>query len=102
MVKKINLYKNFKIKNNHKGSIILIGSFDGLHLGHRKLFEGAKKLKSKTKLKIGVFTFDPIPKMFFSKGLTNYRISNLNEKIKIFKNFNVDFVINQNLIKNFQ
>ena len=101
MVKKINLYKNFNIKNNDKGSIILIGSFDGLHLGHRKLFERAKKLKSKSKLKIGVFTFDPIPKMFFSKGLTNYRISNLNEKIKIFKNFNVDFVINQKFNKKF-
>ena len=101
MVKKINLYKNFNIKNNDKGSIILIGSFDGLHLGHRKLFERAKKLKSKTKQKIGVFTFDPIPKMFFSKGLINYRISNLNEKIRIFKRFNVDFVINQNFNKKF-
>ena len=101
MVKKINLYKNYNIKNNDKGSIILIGSFDGLHLGHRKLFQKAKKLKSKTKLKIGVFTFDPIPKMFFSKDLINYRISNLNEKIKIFKNYNVDFIINQNFNKKF-
>ena len=101
MVKKIDLYKNFNIKNKHKGSIILIGSFDGLHLGHRKLFERAKKLKSKSKLKIGVFTFDPIPKMFFSKGLVNYRISNLNEKIRILKNFNVDFVINQKFNKKF-
>ena len=101
MVKKINLYKNYNIKNNDKRSIILIGSFDGLHLGHRKLFERAKKLKTKTKLKVGVFTFDPIPKMFFSKGLINYRISNLNEKVKIFKNFNVDFVINQNFNKKF-
>ena len=42
MVKKINLYKNFNIKNKDKGSIILIGSFDGLHLGHRKLFERQK------------------------------------------------------------
>ena len=101
MVKKINLYKNYNIKNNDKGSIILIGSFDGLHLGHRKLFQKAKKLKSKTKLKIGVFTFDPIPKMFFSKDLINYRISNFNEKIKIFKNYNVDFIINQNFNKKF-
>ena len=101
MVKKINLYKNFNIKDHDKGSIILIGSFDGLHLGHRKLFERAKKLKSKKKIKIGVFTFDPIPKMFFSKGLINYRISNLKEKIRIFKKFNVDFVINQNFNKKF-
>ena len=101
MVKKVNLYKNYNIKKSDKGSIILIGSFDGLHLGHRKLFESAKKLKSKTKLKIGVYTFDPIPKMFFSKNLKNYRISNLNEKIKIFKKFNVDFIINQKFDKKF-
>ena len=101
MVKKINLYKNYNIKNNDKGSIILIGSFDGLHLGHRKLFKRAKKLKYKSKLKIGVYTFDPIPKMFFSKNLINYRISNLNEKIRMFKRFNVDFVINQNFNKKF-
>ena len=101
MVKKINLYKNYNIKKKDKGGIILIGSFDGLHLGHRKLFERAKKLKSKKNLKIGVFTFDPIPKMFFSKSLLNYRISNLNEKIRILKNFNVDFVINQNFNKKF-
>ena len=101
MVKKINLYKNFNIKKKDKGAIILIGSFDGLHIGHRKLFEMAKKLKAKTKLKIGVFTFDPIPKMFFSKNLKNYRISNFNEKVKILKKYNVDFVINQKFNKKF-
>ena len=97
----MNLYENYNIKHSDKGSIILIGSFDGLHLGHRKLFERAKKLKAKTKLKIGVYTFDPIPKMFFSKNLKNYRISNLNEKIKIFEKFDVDFVINQKFNKKF-
>ena len=101
MVKKINLYNSYNIKKKDKGSIILIGSFDGLHLGHRKLFRSAKNLKNKTKLKIGVFTFDPIPKMFFSKNLKNYRISNFKEKIKIFKSFNVDFVINQKFNKQF-
>lgn len=65
MVKKITYYKNCKIFKKHKGSIILIGSFDGLHLGHQKLFKEAIKLKKKTRLKIGVLTFDPIPKMFF-------------------------------------
>ena len=47
MVKNINFYNNFNIKSHHKGSIILIGNFDGLHLGHRKLFNLAKKYKKK-------------------------------------------------------
>tara|TARA_B100000989_G_scaffold235331_1_gene182177 strand:+ start:1672 stop:2607 length:936 start_codon:yes stop_codon:yes gene_type:complete len=101
MVKKITYYKNCKIFKKHKGSIILIGSFDGLHLGHQKLFKEAIKLKKKTRLKIGVLTFDPIPKMFFFKNLKNYRISNLNQKINLFSKFSVDFMINQKFNKQF-
>ena len=93
MVKKIKIYNNFKISKIHKNSILLIGNFDGLHLGHQKLFKLAKKYKKKKNLKIGVITFDPIPKMFFNKSLLNYRISNLNQKIIYFKNFNIDFLI---------
>jgi riboflavin kinase/FMN adenylyltransferase len=45
MVKIIKLYNNFKIKKQHKNSIILIGNFDGLHAGHQKLFNIAKNYK---------------------------------------------------------
>ena len=101
MVKKLTYYKNFNIKKNHQKSIILIGNFDGVHLGHQKLFDSAKRHKKKENLKIGVVTFDPIPKMFFNKKLKNYRISNLNQKLNIFKKFKVDFVINKKFDKKF-
>ena len=45
MVKKIKTYNNFKIDKIHKNAIVLIGNFDGLHLGHQKLFNLAKKYK---------------------------------------------------------
>ena len=38
------LYKDFNITKNHKQSIILIGNFDGIHIGHQKLFKIANKL----------------------------------------------------------
>ena len=93
MVKSLTVYKNFDIKMSHKGSIILIGNFDGLHLGHQKLFKLAKKFKKKYSLRIGVLTFEPMPKMFFNNDLSNFRISNENQKINLLKNFDVDFVI---------
>ena len=101
MVKEIKLYNNFKIKKLHQKSILLIGNFDGFHLGHQKLFKLAKQYKKKNKIKFGVVTFDPIPKMFFNKNLKNYRISNLNQKIKYFKNYDVDFVIIKKFNKQF-
>ena len=101
MVKKIKIYKNFEINKFHKKSILLIGNFDGLHLGHQKLFNQAMKFKNRFKTKIGVLTFDPIPKMFFNKHLENYRISNFNQKVDYFKKFGVDFLINKKFDKQF-
>ncbi len=101
MVKKLKLYKNFSISKNHKNSILLIGNFDGLHIGHQKLFKLAKKYSKKNKIKIGVLTFDPIPKMFFNKKLKNFKISNQNQKINWFKKFKIDFVIVKKFDKNF-
>ena len=49
MVKKIKQYNNFKIPKSHQKSILLIGNFDGFHLGHQKLFELAKQYKKKNK-----------------------------------------------------
>ena len=98
MVKSVNLYNNFNIKAFHKNSIILIGNFDGLHLGHQKLFALAKKYKKKYSLKIGVLTFEPMPKMYFNKKLTNFRISNLKQKINHLRNLNVDFIIKKSTL----
>ena len=93
MVNKIKFYNNFKIAQNYKNSILLVGNFDGLHLGHQKLFNLAKKYKRKFKLKIGVITFEPMPKMYFNKKLKNFRISNLLQKKKILQKIGIDFLI---------
>ena len=101
MVNKIKIYKNFEILKKHENAMILIGNFDGLHLGHQKLFNLARKYKNKKNLKVGVITFDPIPKMYFNKNLKNHKISNLNQKLNYFSKFNVDFFIVKKFDKKF-
>ena len=96
MVKKIKYFENSGIAKSYYNSILLIGNFDGLHIGHQKLFKKAKIFQKNKKIKIGVLTFDPIPKMFFFKNIKNYRICNLRQKLNLFQKFNVDFVINKN------
>ena len=101
MVKFTKIYKNFNLEHKHRNSIILIGNFDGVHLGHQKLFSLAKKYKKKYSSNIGVLTFEPMPKMFFNKKLKNFRISSLAQKINFLKNLKVDFIINKKFDKKF-
>jgi riboflavin kinase/FMN adenylyltransferase len=95
------LYKNFNIFKNHKQSIILIGNFDGIHLGHQKLFKLANSYKKKFKLSIGVVTFEPMPKMYFNKKIKNFRLTNISQKKRILNNLGVDFLITKRFDKNF-
>jgi len=95
------LYKDFDISKNHKRSIILIGNFDGVHVGHQKLFKLANTYKKKFNLNIGVLTFEPMPKMFFNKNIKNFRISNISQKNIILKSLEVDFIITKKFDKKF-
>ena len=95
------LYNDFNISKNHKKSIILVGNFDGVHLGHQKLFKLANTYKKKFNLKIGVLTFEPMPKMFFNKNFKNFRISNVKQKNVILNDLGVDFIITKKFDKKF-
>ena len=97
----VKLYQNFDIKKNDKGSIILIGNFDGVHLGHQKLFKQAQFYKKKYNLKIGVVNFNPMPKMFFNQSLKNFRLSSISQKINLLNNQSVDFIITKKFDKTF-
>ncbi len=101
MVRTTKIYTNFNIDLSFKNSIILIGNFDGVHKGHQKLFLLAKKFKKKYSSKIGVLTFEPMPKMFFNKEYKNFRISSIQQKISYLKNLNVDFIITKKFDREF-
>ena len=89
------IYNNFIIPRKLKKSILLIGNFDGLHLGHQKVCNEAKKYKKKYKLKLGVLTFNPLPIMFFNNKMKNYRLTNDSQKFILLKKMGADFVINK-------
>ena len=94
-------YRDFNISIKDRRSILLIGNFDGLHSGHQKLFNLAKKYKIKYKLKIGVVTFEPMPKMYFNKSIKNFRISNLSQKKFTLQKLGVDFIVIKKFDKKF-
>jgi len=91
------IFNNFKISKKYKKSSLAIGNFDGVHKGHQKVFKYAKK----NKLKFGILTFSPLPVMFFNKKIKNYRLASEEEKFRLLKKSNVDFIVNIKFNKNF-
>lgn len=46
-----------------RGAVVSIGNFDGLHLGHRRLLDTARRLADERGVPLVVVTFDPHPAM---------------------------------------
>jgi len=95
------IFNSINIPKNYKASALAIGNFDGIHKGHQKVFRETRKFSKRKKIKFGVLTFTPLPIMFFYKNIKNFRLTSEDQKIKLFKKHQVDFVINIKFNKNF-
>lgn len=74
------------------GTAISVGSFDGIHLGHRFLLEMLVKRAGELKLCSGLITFErPLPSIKHSGDYTG-DISTLNQRLKKFEQLGIDFV----------
>ena len=87
------IYNNLKINNKHKNSVVAIGNFDGLHMGHKKVLTQAKEKAKKNKLQFGLITFEPMPVMFFNSKIKNHRINSLKQKKDQLKKLGLNFII---------
>jgi len=87
------IYKSPSLNQKHCNGVIAIGNFDGLHLGHQKVINEAKRRAEKNKIPFGAMTFEPVPVMFFNKKIKNHRINSLQQKKKQLKKFKLDFLI---------
>jgi riboflavin kinase/FMN adenylyltransferase len=95
------IYKNLNLRNIHKNSVIAIGNFDGLHLGHQKVLNQARLKAKKEESKFGIITFEPIPTLFFNKDIKYHRINSIEQKIYYLKKIKVDFLVIINFNKMF-
>jgi len=95
------IFKSTSINNNYKNSVIAIGNFDGIHVGHKKVLSAAYKKAKKMKKKFGLLTFEPVPVMFFNKKILNHRLDTLPQKISNLKKEKLDFIIIQKFNKKF-
>lgn len=82
---------NFKAKN----PVVTIGTFDGVHLGHKKVISRIKEIASQCQGESVIFTFYPHPRLVTSPNETSLRLlTTLDEKQNLFEEAGIDnFVI---------
>ncbi len=83
--------KNGNIKQNDNTAIML-GNFDGLHLGHQMLANSLLCYAKENNFKSVCFSFFPHPKAFFAKDIF-YTIQTSSEKSYLLEQFGIDIFI---------
>ena len=78
---------------NKKPSIITIGSFDGVHMGHQQLLSTLVATARKKDLQTVVITFWPHPAMFFKRVPERYVLTLPEERAELIKKCGINRVI---------
>ncbi|RNL93530.1 bifunctional riboflavin kinase/FAD synthetase [Sinomicrobium pectinilyticum] len=74
-------------------SVVTIGTFDGVHVGHRKILDKLISSAQANNLKSTIFTFFPHPRMVLQQDADIKLINTLDEKISILEKSGLDQLI---------
>jgi riboflavin kinase/FMN adenylyltransferase len=72
-------------------SVVTIGNFDGVHLGHRALIGHCQSL-SRADDALALVTFEPLPRGFFDPGNPPPRLTSPAERVRLVDQAGVDLV----------
>jgi riboflavin kinase/FMN adenylyltransferase len=78
------------LRPRHHGSVITVGSFDGLHLGHQGVIARLRAQSEQHGVPSTVVTFEPTPKEFFRPEQAPPRLMRLREKAEALAALGVD------------
>jgi len=76
-----------------KNSVVTIGTFDGVHVGHQKIINRLVHIAEANKLQALVLTFFPHPRMVVQKDLSIKLINTIDEKAAQLQQLGVDHLV---------
>jgi len=79
--------------NNKTPKVITIGTFDGVHIGHRKIIKRIVESAENSALESAVLTFFPHPRMVLQKEVGIELINTIEERKQILENTGIDHLI---------
>jgi riboflavin kinase/FMN adenylyltransferase len=84
-----------------KDSVVTIGTFDGVHLGHQKIIKRLVAIAHAEQLQALVLTFFPHPRMVVQKDSSIKLINTIDEKADLIQDLGVDHLVVKAFTKDF-
>ena len=103
----INFYSNMKIHKRIDSfkklskAVVTTGTFDGVHLGHKKILDSLINIGQSTNSETVLVTFFPHPRIVLFPDYELKLINTIDENIKLFEKYNIDHLIFQKFDKAF-
>lgn len=82
-------------------SVITIGTFDGVHIGHQKIIKRLVKNARKHDMRAVVLTFFPHPRMVLQKDTNIKMINTIDERTQLLEQLGVDLLVVKKFTKKF-
>ncbi|MEZ4777906.1 MAG: bifunctional riboflavin kinase/FAD synthetase [Flavobacteriaceae bacterium] len=86
---------------NEKGTVVTIGTFDGVHVGHKAIIKRVVEAARKEQLDSVVLTFFPHPRRVLQKDLDIKLLNTLSEKKEILAQLGLDHLVIQPFTQEF-
>jgi len=91
--------QNFK--NSEFTSVLTIGTFDGVHIGHQKIINRLNQIKTGEDNNSVILTFFPHPRSVLNFGDDFKMLNTIEEKIQLLNKFGLDHLIIEPFTKEF-
>ena len=82
-------------------TVITIGTFDGVHLGHQKILKSVISVAKQKGLTSTVLTLFPHPRMVLNKDVNIQMLNTIEERIALMKTYGIDQVFVKQFTKEF-
>ena len=87
------VFSNISSYKSEKPVVLTIGTFDGVHIGHRKIVERLIKSAEKEGLKSVILTFFPHPRMILNQNSDIKLLNTIDEKIRLLESMGLNALI---------
>lgn len=79
--------------DGNKATVVTIGTFDGVHVGHRKIIQRVLASAVANDLESVVLTFFPHPRMVLQKDLGIKLLNTINERMQLLEQTGIDHLV---------